>query len=171
MDVFEAIKTRRSVRHYKPHPIKEEILKKVLEAARLAPSARNAQKRKFVIVKDPETRKQLAEAANNQDFIREAPVVIVAVATDPERIIGDEVPSYAVDVAIAVDHITLQATEQGLGTCWIGAFSQEKVKEILKIPQPYKVVTLMPIGWPADKPKVKTRKSLAQIVCYDNFEN
>ncbi|KPJ71329.1 nitroreductase [Parcubacteria bacterium DG_74_3] len=170
MDVFEAIKTRRSVRHYKPHPIPEEILKKVLEAARLAPSARNAQKRKFVIVKDPETRKQLAEAANNQDFIREAPVVIVAVALDPERIIGGEIPSYAVDLAIAIDHITLQATEEGLGTCWIGAFSQEKVKEILKIPPSYKVVTVMPLGWPADKPKPKTRKSLRQIVCYENFE-
>lgn len=171
MDVFEAIKTRRSVRHYKPHPIPEEILKKVLEAARLAPSFRNAQKRKFVIVKDPETRKQLAEAANNQDFIREAPVVIVAVALDPEHIMASEIPSYAVDLAIAIDHITLQATEEGLGTCWIGAFSQEKVKEILKIPPFYKVVTVMPLGWPADEPKPKTRKSLGQIVYYDNFEN
>ena len=169
MNVQEVIKKRRSVREYKPDPVPEESLKRVLEAARLAPSARNAQHRKFVVVKDAQKRKQLAEAANSQSFIGEAPVVIVAVALKPEYIMGCKVPAYAIDLAIAVDHMTLQACEEGLGTCWIGAFSQEEVKRILKIPEKYKVVTLIPLGFPADTPKAKERKSLEEIVCYESF--
>ena len=169
MDVHEAIKNRRSVRAYKPDPIPEESLEKVLEAARLAPSAHNDQDWKFIVVKDSEKRKQLAEAARSQSFIAEAPVVIVAVALNPERVMSCEVPAYAINLTIAIDHMTLQACEQGLGTCWIGAFSQEQVKKILNIPDQYKVVALLPLGFPADSPKPKTRKGLEEIICYENF--
>jgi len=113
MDVHTAIKTRRSVRAYKPDPVPEESLKRILEAARLAPSAANRQQWKFVVVRDPERRKQLSRAAHNQGFVGEAPVVITAVALDPERVMSCEVPAYAVDLAIAVDHITLAAVEEG----------------------------------------------------------
>lgn len=170
MDVHQAIKIRRSVREYKPDPVPEEKLKKVLEAARLAPSARNNQSRKFIVVKDAEKRKELAQAANDQSFIGEAPVVIVAVALEPDYIMSCEVPAYAVDLAIAVDHMTLAAAEEGLGTCWIGAFNQEEVKKVLKIPEKYKVVTLFPLGFPADKPGEKRRKNLEEIVSYENFK-
>ena len=80
-----------------------------------------------------------------------------------------DVPAYAVDVAIAVDHMTLTAVEEGLGTCWIGAFSQEKVKRLLGIPEAYKVVTLLPLGFPADKPRIKNRKKIEEMVCSDTF--
>jgi nitroreductase len=80
------------------------------------------------------------------------------------------VPEYAVDLAIAVDHMTLQAVELGLGTCWIGAFSQEEVKRILKIPENCKVVALLPVGYPADTPGPKSRKSLGEVVCYETFQ-
>jgi len=170
MEVFEAIKKRYSVRSYKSDPIPEEKLKKVLEAARLAPSAHNAQEWKFIVVKDEQKRKKLAEAAMNQTFVGEAPVVIAAVSLNPEHIMSCEVPAYAVDLAIAVDHMTLQAVEEGLGTCWIGAFNQQRVKEILNIPQRYKVVALLPLGYPADSPTPKERKSLEEIVCYENFQ-
>ncbi|MBZ9572958.1 nitroreductase family protein [Patescibacteria group bacterium] len=166
MDVSEAIKNRRSVRAYKPEPVPEEKLRKVLEAARLAPSAHNAQERKFIVVRDEEIRKKLAEAAG-QGFVGEAPVVIVAVSLNPEDIMSSGVPAFAVDLAIAVDHMTLQAVEEGLGTCWIGAFSQEKVKEILKVPAQYKVVALLPLGFPADKPALKSRKSFEEIICFE----
>ena len=169
MEVFEAIKTRRSVRSYKKDPVPEEKLKKVLTAARLAPSAHNDQDWKFVVVKDSEKRKELARAAHNQSFIGEAPLVIVAVGLDPEHIMPCEVPAYAVNLAIAVDHMTLAAVEQGLGTCWIGAFSQKEVKRILEIPAQYKVVALLPLGLPADKPGSKIRKNLAEIICYENY--
>jgi nitroreductase len=169
MQIHEAIKNRRSVRAYKSDPIPEQSLRKVLEAARLAPSAHNDQDWKFIIIKDIKKKKQLAQAARSQSFIAEAPVVIAAVALNPERVMSCEVPAYAINLAIAVDHMTLQACEQGLGTCWIGAFSQEEVKKVLKIPDKYKVVALLPLGFPADSPKPKTRKSLEEIICYENF--
>ena len=168
MDVKEAIKKRRSVRSYKPDPIPEESLRKVLEAARLAPSAHNEQEWKFVVVKNLEKRREVSEAAG-QSFIAEAPVIIAAVATDPEHIMSSGVPAYAVDLAIAVEHMALQAVEEELGTCWIGAFGQEEVKKVLNIPDEYKVVALMPLGFSADKPKEKIRKKLDEIVSEDTF--
>jgi nitroreductase len=170
MDVYEAIKTRRSVRAYQEKDIPEDVLKRILEAARLAPSAGNRQQWKFIVVRDPELRKKLVPAANNQQFVGQAPVIIVAVALEPDRVMSCEVPAYAVDLAIAVDHITLAATAEGLGTCWIGAFSQGEVKKVLDIPAHYKVVTLIPLGYPADSPRIKSRKSLEEIVCYDTFK-
>lgn len=169
MEVSEAIKNRRSVRSYKDEPVPEEKLKKVLAAARLAPSAKNLQQWKFVVVRDAEKRKILAEAAMDQSFVGEAPVVIAAVSLAPNHIMGCEVPSYPVDLAIAVDHMTLKAVEEGLGTCWIGAFDQKKVKEILKIPEECKIVALLPLGYPADNPQPKSRKSFEEIVSFEEF--
>lgn len=170
MDVAEAIKKRRSVRAYKPDPIPEEKLRKVLEAARLAPSAHNAQEWKFIVVKDETKRKKLAEAALGQSFVAEAPVVIAAISLNPKHDMASDIPAYAIDLAIAVDHMTLQATEENLGCCWVGAFWQEKVKEILEIPKDYKVVILLPLGFSADQPGPKIRKNLEEIVCYEKFK-
>lgn len=169
MDVQKAIKTRWAVRSYKSDPVPEESLERILEAARLAPSARNKQDWKFIVVRDLEKRKQLSKAARNQESIIEAPIVIVGVALDPDYIMGSEIPAYAVDLGIAMEHIALSAVEEGLGTCWVGGFSQKEVKEALKIPEKYKVVILMPLGFPADKPTSKLRKSLEEITCYENF--
>lgn len=170
MDVYDAIKTRRSVRAYQDKPVPEDVLKRILEAVRLAPSASNRQDWKFIVVRDPGNRRAVAQAANNQMFIAQAPVIIVAVSLNPERIMSCEVPSYAVDLAIAVDHITLAATAEGLGTCWIGAFSQREMKKVLDIPERYKVVTLTPLGYPADSPRPKVRKPLEEIVYYEKFK-
>ena len=170
MDVMEAIRKRRSVRSYRKDPVPDEKLKKILEAARLAPSARNSQNWKFVVVRDAARRKELAKAAADQYFVGEAPVVIAAVALQPEYVMRCEVPAYAVDLAIAVDHMTLVAVEEGLGTCWIGAFYQDEVKRILNIPRGYKVVALLPLGFPADTPEEKYRKPLNEIVCYEVFK-
>lgn len=168
MDVFQVIKKRYSCRSYKAEPVPEEKLRKVLEAARLAPSAHNTQEWKFIVVRDTKKRKEVTEAAN-QSFINEAPVIIVAVGLNPDDILSSGTPDYIVNLAIAVDHMTLQATEEGLGTCWIGAFSQEKVKKVLGIPKKYRVAFLMPLGYPAEKGRPKTRKSLEEIISYDRF--
>ncbi|MCK4353349.1 nitroreductase family protein [candidate division WOR-3 bacterium] len=170
MDVNQAIKERRSVRAYEDKEIPEDVLNKLLEAARLAPSAANRQQWKFIVVKDKTRRKELARASREQAFVGGAPVVIAAVSLDPGYIMGCDVPEYAVDLSIAIDHITLQAVELGLGSCWIGAFSQEEVKKILNIPPQYKVVALLPIGYPADSPVPKSRKSIKEIVCYETFK-
>ena len=170
MELKEAIKQRRSVRDYKDIPVPEDKLLKVLEAARLAPSGSNRQPWKFVVVKDSKTRQKLAKAAMEQTWIATAPVVIAAVATMPDLMMICEVPDYPVDLAIAVDHMTLAAADEGLGTCWIGAFSQHKVHDILGIPEKYQVVALLPLGFPKQPASPKTRKSLNEIICYETFK-
>ena len=122
MELIEVIKQRRSVRDYKDKPVPEDKLLRILEAGRLAPSGGNRQAWKFIVVRDSEKRRELAQAAEGQTFVGEAPVIIVAVATMPKPVMICGVPEYAVDLAIAVDHMTLAAVDQGLGTCWIGAF-------------------------------------------------
>jgi nitroreductase len=169
MNVYEAINKRRSVRAYQNKPIPEDILNKILDAARLAPTAKNRQEFKLIVVKDPQTRKKLVEAANNQQFVGEAPVVIVAVGLTPEYKMRCDIPADPVDLAIVIDHMTLAAVEEGLGTCWIGSFYQDKVREVLGIPSSYKTVELLILGYPADTPKQKSRKSLNEIVCYEKF--
>ena len=168
MDIKEAIQKRYSCRSYKDTPVPEEKLKNILEAARLAPSAHNRQPYKFIVVKDKEKREKLAEAAG-QSFIAEAPIIVAGVSLEPERIMSCEVPTYAVDLGIAIEHIALQACAEGLGTCWIGAFSQQEAKKILEIPQKYKIVALMPIGYPADSAGPKDRKDLDELVSYEKF--
>ena len=169
MEFKDIIQKRRSVREFTNEPVSDEKLRRVLEAARLAPSASNRQAWKFVAVKDSNKRKVLAQAANNQAFVGQAPIIIVAVALMPERIMTCGVPSYAVDLAIAMEHIVLAAVDEGLGTCWIGAFSQENVRRILGIPDKYKVVTVMPMGYPAGETVARPRKPVKEIVCYEKF--
>ncbi len=170
MNVHEAIRARHSVRAFRGTPVPEESLMRVLEAARLAPSSSNRQEWRFVVAREEDTRRKLAAAANNQIFIAEAPVVIAAVATEPDSVMTCGVTRYAVDLAIAIDHMTLAAVEEGLGTCWIGAFSQERVRQILGVGPDCMVVTVMPLGYPASSVvPSKSRKRLEDIVRYEMF--
>jgi nitroreductase len=169
MEVFEAIAKRRSVRKYLEQEVPELALRKILEAARLAPSANNRQDWRFIVIRDQGQRRRLGEASG-QPFVGTAPVIIAGMSLNPNRLMSCEVPSYAVDLAIAMTNITLVAIAEGLGTCWIGAFDQGKVKTVLSIPSEYKVVELMTIGFPADEPREKVRKSLFEVVSYDRFE-
>jgi nitroreductase len=170
MEVLEAIRKRKSVRVYKDTPIPENKLKYVLEAARLAPSAANSQDWKFVVVRDLKRKTQLAEAASEQYQIALAPVVIAGVATNTNKIMMCGIPAHFINLAIAIDHMTLVAVDQGLGSCWIGAFLQEETKRILKIPDDHLVIGLLTLGFPAIKARrSKIRKSLDEIVCYETF--
>jgi nitroreductase len=170
MDVMDAIRMRKSVRAYLDRPVEDAKLNAVLEAGRLAPSASNRQEWRFVIVRDPETRELLARVAGGQSFVGEAPVVIVACAQTDGHLMKCGQLSYPIDVAIALDHITLAAVEQGLGTCWIGLFDEQKVKNILGIPNSIRVVELMPLGYPANPSvKEKLRLPLEEIVKYERW--
>lgn len=170
MDVFEAIKLRESVRDYENKEIEEEKIISVLEAARLAPSAKNMQEWRFVVVRNKNTRQKLMEAANNQKFVGEAPVVIAACAETDEHKMTCGQPAYTIDVAIAIDHLTLMAVKEGLGTCWIGSFYEDKVKEILNIPKQIRIVQLVTLGYPKFLRKYKLRKGLNKIVKYEKWE-
>lgn len=169
MEVYQAIRTRKSVRAYREQPVEQETLERILEAGRLAPSASNRQEWRFVVVRDPAKRKLLAAAAR-QPFVGEAPVILVCCAeTDLHRMrCGHE--CFLVDVSIAIDHITLAAVAEGLGTCWIGAFDADEVRSILGIPNGIVVVELLPLGHPVDPaPVEKNRRLISEIVRNDSW--
>jgi len=162
--VMEAIRQRFSVRSFKDYEIEETKLARVLEAARLAPSASNRQEWRFVVVRDEHMRRQLAEAARGQKFVGEAPAVIVGCAVTTDHIMPCGLHCYPIDVAIAMTHITLAAVEEGLGTCWIGAFDADRVRDLLDIPSDVIVMGMLPIGYPEAQAPEKKRLALDEIV-------
>jgi len=172
MTVLEAIRKRYSCRAYQDKPIEQEKLDKIFEAARLAPSAKNLQDWRFVVVTDKKTKRQLAKAANNQRFLENAGIIIVA-CSNSDHVMRCGQAVGPIDVAIALEHIALQATDLGLATCWIGSFYPEKVRPVVGIPQDIAIIELMAVGYPADSPKVPNRKLLDKILCYERwqFEN
>jgi len=164
LDVKEVIEKRRSMRKFQEGSISEEQLKVLMKAAQLAPSASNRQPYKFIIVKDNELKKSLQRKASMQRFVGKAAVIFVG--------IGDleHEKWYKVDIAIAIQQIFLQAVELGLGACWIGAFEEEKVKEVLKIPQNMQVVAFLPVGIPDQDPPARPRKSLDELFSIDYYK-
>ena len=172
MDVFDAVLARKSVRAYDSRPVPAEVLKKVLEAGRLAPSASNRQPWFFLAVTDAEKRKALT-AGPYAKFLKESPVVIVGIGdpqTSPEW--------YVVDVTIALTQMVLEATNEGLGTCWIGSFYEDKVKEALAIPARLKVVAMLAVGYSREKTDLgakimrrRNRKPMEDILSFEQFGN
>jgi nitroreductase len=168
MNVFEAIRTRRSVRRYKTDPVEENKLQRILEAGRLSPSAVNKQPWHFIVVRDPSVRESL-RASYGQSWFVNAPLIIV-VCADPSNawVRRDGEEYWKVDAAIALQDMILCATEEGLGTCWIGAFNEEPARRVLKIPEKMRIVAMTPVGY-ADESKapVSDRKPLKEIMHYD----
>ncbi len=150
MDIYEVFKTRRSVRSYQSRSVPDESLNKILESTRIAPSGSNRQPWKFIIVKDDDLKKEVARACSNQLWMADAPIVIVACGwkIDYSRggYMGDM--SFLVDVSIAFTHMILAARAEGLGTCWIGAFDNTPIKNLLEIPKDVDVVAVTPLGYP-----------------------
>lgn len=171
MSVLEVIQKRRSLRKYKEDSIPEDVLQRVLEAARLAPSGKNYQPWKFIIVQDKELKEKLAQASAEQFFMAEAPIIIVGCGfpDDSYSRMGRYMKSWPVDVTIALEHLILQAAEEGLGTCWIGSFEETEVKSILNIPENVRVLALTPLGYPDETPPYRGRKRLDEIVSYNGF--
>jgi nitroreductase len=154
MEVYEAMRTRRSVRAYRSNPIPTEVLDRVLDAARIAPSGSNRQPTRLIVVTDEKTRTDVAALCHGQSFVATAPVVIVACGRDIKYHRGEWMGRYSaiVDVAIAVDHLTLAARAEALGTCWIGSFTNSALKEYFKLPDDVDVVALTPLGYPDGNP-------------------
>lgn len=164
LNVKEAIEKRRSIRKFREGAISEEKLQILMKAAQLAPSASNRQPYKFIIVKDEEIKKRLQRNGSIQEFVANAAVILVGVSF----------PKYEkwnkVNLGIAIQHLFLQAVELGLGACWIGAFNEERVKKVLKIPQDMDVVALLPIGIPAEDPPARPRKTTDELFCVNYYE-
>ena len=170
MDVFDAIKARCSTRSYDGTPIPKATMDKVLESARLSPSAMNYQPWQFIVVADDEKRKAMSKA-RYAGFLKEAPVVIVGC--------GDAKRSpdwHVVDVTIALQNMVMTATAEGLGTCWIGSFDEQLVRDMLKIPSGWTVVAMLAMGYPRKRMSLsslmtrsKSRKDLSTVVSYEEF--
>ena len=176
MNVLDAIGSRRSVRSYSSRAIPDEVLERMRQALRSAPSACNIQPWHFILVTDPQLRQAVAKAANGQTWMAAAPVTVVACGLPGQayKNMGGYGNSVDVDLAIAVDHLTLAAVAEGLGTCWIGAFDEQAVKQVLAIPAAVKVVVMTPLGYPAspdlNHPLAETRrKAPAEIFSVDRY--
>ena len=167
MNVMDAIKTRRSIRSYQDRPVEAEKLQQVLEAARIAPSASNSQDWKFIVVTDPQTRQSLVSACYNQAVVGQAPVVIAACSTNPTRVMASGQSAAAVDLSIAVDHMTLAAVQLGLGTCWIGAFDASAVAKLLDLSAGIAVIHILPLGYPASSPPAHRSKRSNEVIRFD----
>jgi nitroreductase len=175
MDLTEAIKGRRSIRDFNKTNVTEEIVAKLIEAARWAPTAGNTQPWQFIIVRTQAVKTKLAKVALNQNNIEEASVVIVVCADENRSSAryGDRGKTlYCIqDTAAAIQNILLTAYSLGLGSCWIGAFNEKEVKNILKAPDDVRPVAIVPVGYPlSDKaPSPPSRRPLTQIVHHENF--
>jgi nitroreductase len=200
VDTLEAIRTRRSIRRYKPDDIPDDVLMRLLEAMRLAPSGKNCQPWKFIVVKDEATKSKVASACQyrtakgkliTQSWVDDAPVIIVGCGLEKEAALryyqdgkvhtaywtdfddGEAPTEYDSpvdgDLAIALDHLVLAATAEGIGTCWIGGLNEPRLKEVLGIPDDVRAPLAIVLGYPVSWPDARPRKPLDEIVCYDRY--
>lgn len=173
MDFYEVIRTRRSVRSFRKDPIPEDVLNRVLEAARVAPSGGNRQPWRFILVKDDTLKQKMISACNNQGFVAKAPLIVVACGERLPENRGGYMGEMSVllDVSIAFTHLILAARAEGLGTCWIGAFNNDEIKRLLEVPEGYEVVAATPLGYPSEDvfTEPRNRKNLDEIVSLNKF--
>jgi nitroreductase len=171
MDTWEAIRARRSVRKYKPQPVEEDKLARLLEVLQYAPSAKNLQPWRVIVVRELALREQLAVACRNQKHVAQAPVVLAFCGreSDAYTAMGGTWNSLAVDCSILLDQISLAACAEGLGTCWIGAFNEEEVKAVLAIPADIKMIALTPVGYPDEEPARRPRKALREVLYLERW--
>jgi len=164
MSLLDVILNRRSIRRYENKEIPKEVLDKIVEAGRQSPSAANRQPYRFVIVTDSEIKKELKGRFSR--FLKDAPVVIVGCANPKALLTGKWA---TVDTTIALENMVLAAWSLGIGSCWIGSFNEEKAKELLKIPEDWKVVALVTLGYPAEQPKPRKKKPIKELFSLNQF--
>jgi nitroreductase len=169
MKFSELVVARYSVRAYKPDAVPEEMLRAVLEAARMAPTAANRQAFQLIVMKTAGRASEL-QKIYGREWFTQAPLVICACGLPKENWVRRDGKNYNdVDVAIVMDHLTLAAADVGLGTCWIGAFDPDAAREVLGLPAEVEPVAFTPLGYPADEPRPKQRKSLDELVRYERW--
>ena len=173
MDIFQVFRDRRSIRKYKDLPVEREMIEQILDAARLAPSWKDMQCWRFLVLTDAEKRAKVLEAFPDDNpgkkAIAMAPVLIVVCADPRESGVENGIEYYIADTAIAFEHLCLAAHALGLGTCWMGWYDEAQVKSSLGIPDPIRIVGITPLGYPDQEPKARPRKALSEIVFFDEW--
>jgi len=168
MDIYEAIEKRYSCRAYAKKPVEQDKLERIINSGISAPTARNLKDWRFIIVTDPNIKNQLALTAHNKGFVYQAPVVVVGCSnSDHVMTCGQRVGP--IDLSIAMEHMAIAATSEGLATCWIGGFFSDKVRQVLGIPDWIEIVELMTIGYAADEKIVKEIEPVENFVCYEKW--
>jgi nitroreductase len=163
MDVHEAIRTRYAVRDFRPDPVPEETVFRILEAGRLAPSQRNRQQWHFVVVQDRETLNKIGELSPTGSFIAQAPMAVVVVMQGAKMA--------QIDAARAVENMILAGWAEGVGTCWVGGIERDAVKALLSVPSDGELITILPFGYPArlSLKGIKNRKELSEVAHQERF--
>ena len=170
MDFQDLIRKRFSVRAYSSDPVEDEKLARILEVARLAPTAANRQPFRLIVV-HTEGREDELRRIYNKDWFVQAPLVICACGVPEERWVGEDGVDYlGVDIAIVMDHLILAATDEGLGTCWIGAFNKDVAREVLHIPEDIQPIVFTPLGYPAETAGPKVRRPQEDLILYEQWE-
>jgi nitroreductase len=169
MELLPEILQRRSVRAYTPQPLDKDQIERIIDAGRLAPSAKNRQEWRFVVIQKKETRMKMMDAAFNQDYVGQAPVIIAVCTTNIDYRMPNGQLSYPIDIAFAVSFMMLQAEHEELSTCCVTTFDEQEVKEILTIPFSMRVVMLLLIGHGAADPEPVARKPLKRSVSFDHW--
>jgi len=171
MDFYEVIKKRRSVRSFSEKIPPLEVVEKIIDTARLAPTWANMQGVEYIIVREPDKVNQIWQAIGQGDKFRSAPMFIVGIIS--ERGSGKNPKSgigyFMVDFGICFDHLILAATAEGLATCWMGMFDEKKIKEILEIPKKFRVISFTPLGYAKKEYEPRPRKDLKQILHYEKY--
>lgn len=173
MEFFELVKVRRSIRLFQPKPVEEEKIKKILEAANLAPSAGNLQAYTILVVKNKKIKEKLYQAALNQEAIYLAPVILIFFANPKKSSLkygqrGENLYCLQ-DATIAASYAQLAAANLGLGSVWIGAYDDEKVKKILNAPNDFIPVAILPLGYPGENPQNPGRRKIEDLVKWEKF--
>ncbi len=169
MQFLDLAKQRYSVRAYKSDPVEDEKLQKVLEAARLAPTACNLQPFQFIVIHTKGREAELRRIYSDSWFVQ-APIVICACGMPSQSWVRSDSKNYwEVDVTIAMDHLILAAADLGLGTCWIGAFNPDAAREVLRLPNDVEPSAFTPLGYPDDQPGYKGRKTINELVKYEHW--
>jgi nitroreductase len=169
MALLKEILERRSIRQFKKTPVEREKLERVLEAARLAPSAKNRQQWRFVVLQKATLRERVKEAAFGDEKVGQAPVIIALCTTNVEYVMPNGQLSYPIDLAFAGAYMTLQAVAEGLGSCCLTTFDEQAVRELITVPYSMRVVLLLLLGYPAAVPEATPRKPLRRIVAFDHW--
>ena len=169
MGLLPEIKNRFSVRHFKNVPLDPEKLSRILEAGRLAPSAKNRQPWRFLVVDDPEIKSRLTSAAYGQQHVLSAGAVIVACSTNIEYIMPNGQPAYPIDITFAVSFMMLQAEKEGYGSCIVTMFNDSEVHNILTLPYSMKAVMMLAVGEKDEEPVHTDRKSTSQVVSFNHW--
>lgn len=172
METLECMKGRASVRRFRKDDVPEDVLDEILEAAIAAPSAGNCQDWEFIVVREPENRKRVSEASMGQGMIEQAPVVVV-VCSNLKKIgrygTRGEVLYSIQDSAAAAQNLLLAAWDRGIGSCWVGAFDEGELKQVLVLPEHVRPMAVIPMGYALDRPKKPERWPLKDFIHYEQF--